>query len=32
VAYEHQVADLMEKIYALAADFDVLIYQATPQQ
>ena len=32
VAYEHQVADLMEKIYALAADFDVLIYQTTPQQ
>lgn len=32
VSYEHGLADIMERVYAMAADFDIKIYQQFPQQ
>ena len=32
VAYEHQAADFMEYVYALASTFGLVIYQHFPNQ
>ena len=32
IPYEHQLADIMEHVYVMAADFGLTIYQQFPQQ